>query len=279
MESHSWRDTNLQWTQFQQCPYDSFRRVPVPKVRYPAHYLRILQYLFECRKDTFRTSPDERIGPDLDRDGALGVLAQGDAGDAEDAGLLLDTAGVAEDEARVGHEAHEVEVAYGLNEPDARRGGEAGAEVERVDALARARVDGEDDGHAPLDRLQRGEDALERAGVVHAGGPVEGEDGVVGSVQAEAAVDVGLGCEFPEAQEGVDHDVADVEDVLLRDALVAEVLQPGGLADEEVIGDVVGEESVDLFGHRSIKAAQPGLDVRYLHPQLRLPPERMPASS
>ena len=57
------------------------------------------------------SSPSRVFVPGADRHRALGVVAQREAGDAEEGRLLLDPAGVGEHGARVGLEREEVEVA------------------------------------------------------------------------------------------------------------------------------------------------------------------------
>jgi hypothetical protein len=61
--------------------------------------------------------------------------------------------------------------------------------------------------------------------------------------------------------ERVDHRVPDVVDVGLRAALGQEVLPRFRRVDEEQLGEVVGDDPVDLFGQRAVERAQPGLDV------------------
>ena len=93
--------------------------------------------------------PSRVLVPARDRHRALGVVAQGEAGDAEVGGLLLDAAGVGEHRAGVGEQREEVEVAERLAEQQPRVVG-----LDRLHHLARARVDGEDDGHLARERGQ-----------------------------------------------------------------------------------------------------------------------------
>ena len=64
-----------------------------------------------------------------------------------------------------------------------------------------------------------------------------------------------------EPEERVDHHVADVMDALARDPFPQQVLDGGRLRGEAVVGQRVGHDAVDLFGHAAVEAAQPGLDV------------------
>jgi len=61
--------------------------------------------------------------------------------------------------------------------------------------------------------------------------------------------------------DGVDHCVAGDDDFRVVDPLSKEIL-PGGLGGgEEVVGDVVGDDPVDLLGHRPVETPQAGLDM------------------
>ena len=62
-------------------------------------------------------------------------------------------------------------------------------------------------------------------------------------------------------EEVVDHHVADEVDAVGGVALAQQGLVAGGLGDEEQVGDGVGGQPVDLFGHAAVAAAQAGLDV------------------
>ena len=101
---------------------------------------------------------EQDVGPELDRDRPLGVVAQREARDAEVRRLLLDAARVGEHAGRAGDQAQELEVAERLEQRAARRGG---AEAERLDRGARARMHGEDDG-------QRRRDARRSAAIASA---------------------------------------------------------------------------------------------------------------
>ncbi len=70
--------------------------------------------------DRRRVEAEQRVGAGADRHRALGVVAQGEAGDAEVGRLLLDPAGVGEDGAGVGQQREEVEVAERLDQVQAR---------------------------------------------------------------------------------------------------------------------------------------------------------------
>jgi hypothetical protein len=70
-------------------------------------------------------------------------------------------------------------------------------------------------------------------------------------------------------QKRVDHHVAHQVDPLLRDTFAPEVLHAALLRAEQQVADGVGEDAVDLLGHRPIEAAQARLDVDERDPELR----------
>ena len=70
-------------------------------------------------EDLLRVVADQDIRSLGQRDGSLRRIPDGDAGDVEDRRLLLDTAGVGENEFRVGHEVEKIEVTQRFEAVDA----------------------------------------------------------------------------------------------------------------------------------------------------------------
>ena len=105
---------------------------------------------------------EQDVGAVGDRHRALGVAAQREARDAQHRGLLLHAAGVRHDRRGADLEAEEVEVARRVQAAHAR-GLEAGHEPVGPQALHRARMDGEDDGHGRGQRRERRDDAPQLA--------------------------------------------------------------------------------------------------------------------
>ena len=70
-----------------------------------------------------------------------------------------------------------------------------------------------------------------------------------------------------EGDQGVDHRVADEVHALVGDPLGAQVLDRLVAVQEEQLGELVGDDPVQLLRHRAVEAAQAGLDVgdRYVH--------------
>ena len=63
-------------------------------------------------------------------------------------------------------------------------------------------------------------------------------------------------------EEAVDHRVADQLHAVAADSLVGQVLDRVLRGAEQQAGDAVGDDAVDLLGHRPVVAAQSRLDVR-----------------
>src|SRR6202163_1201284 len=80
---------------------DAFRSVSIPQLRNPSPLAAAGEDLVSALHDERPISADQYVGPLLDRDRALGVLAHGQARHAERGGLLLDSAGIGNDQRRV----------------------------------------------------------------------------------------------------------------------------------------------------------------------------------
>lgn len=191
-----------------------------------------------------------------DGHGPLGVGTQREAGDAEDRRLLLDTAGVGDDRGGTADEAHELDVAERVDDAHARVVEEAGL----LEAGATARVQRDDDLRLVGDGVHRGDEGLDVLRVVDIARAVQRGDDVV-ALDADllthgVGVEAGLVLE-----QGVDHRVADEVDLVGVGALVAQVADRVGARREEQVRELVGDEAVDLLGHRHVEGAQAGLDV------------------
>src|SRR5262249_34020279 len=121
----------------------------------------------------------------LDSYRPLRVVTQGEARDAEDGGLLLDTPGVGEDQTGMGQQLHEIEVAERFGQSQVRR------RLPRValQRFASTRVDWEDDRQLTLEALDGLEQTTEDLGVVHVGRAVQREDTVGAPAQTDPLQD------------------------------------------------------------------------------------------
>ena len=74
---------------------------------------------------------------------------------------------------------------------------------------------------------------------------------------------------LPHRDQRVDHRVADVVDPGRRAAFGEQVVARLGRVDEQELGELVGDDAVDLLGHRPVERAQARLDVSDRDEQLR----------
>ncbi len=218
-----------------------------------------IQHTLNAPENLCRIRPGQDISPHLDRLRPLGVLPEGDAGHTEDAGLLLDAAGVGQDEAGVGLKLEK------FKEPDRVHGGyPIERDPELLDHLFGPGVHREDDRERvlPVDRRKPRDDTPELFGVVDVLLPVGSDEEVLAGREAESVENVcSLLRDLLVLEDGVNDGVPGHADLALLDPLVLEV-PPGGLrGSEEVVGDVVRDYPVDLLGHRPVEAPKAGLDV------------------
>src|SRR5215207_2292406 len=108
---------------FEESVEDAPGRVPVPQRRDARRLLLSIprQNLLGLRDDARGVCADDAVRAQLDRHGALRVLPERQARDAERRRLLLYAARVRQHEARAAVEPQEVEVAQRLDEAHARR--------------------------------------------------------------------------------------------------------------------------------------------------------------
>jgi hypothetical protein len=152
--------------------------------------------------------------------------------------------------------SRELEVPEGLGEDEPAARGDL--DRPRLDAPARARVDREDDRGLLGDAQQGREERGERGGVVDVRRAVQSRQHV-GLGQAGQLRRLGDG---QQAHQGVDHHVADAADAGGVHAFLEEIGVPVGGGREEELAQAVGDDPVDLLGHRAVEGAQAGLDVR-----------------
>ncbi len=115
---------------------------------------------------------------------------------------------------------------------------------------------------------QQHEALAQGARVIHVRGPVQRHDAVSRARIDEARIDpfVGEGRgrrdrALPMLQERIDHHIAGELDALRGYAFARQVGFRCALGRVQAVRDLVGEHPVDLFGHATIEAAQPGFDV------------------
>ena len=69
-------------------------------------------------------------------------------------------------------------------------------------------------------------------------------------------------------EQGIDHHIADHEDAAPGPAFFQKVLDGVLFGNEQIVGESVGEDAVDLLGHAAVVGAQPGLHVPHPDPEL-----------
>ena len=106
-------------------------------------------------------------------------------------------------------------------------------------------------------------------GVVDVRRPVERDEHVLVLVDAVLRPQRALAGRTLEAAQRVDHRVADVADARGVDALAREVLLRLRAVREQQVGEAVGEDAVDLLGHRPVARPQACLEMGDRDVQLR----------
>ncbi len=107
-----------------------------------------------------------------------------------------------------------------------------------------------------FDRVERGGEGV--AGI-HVGRPVQGEHAIAARREPEAIDHVGGSVQG--VVQRVDHHVADEDDALRGNSLGVQVGLGIVRRDQQQIGELVGEDAVDLLGHGPVAGAQAGFDV------------------
>ena len=179
----------------------------------------------------------------------------------------MDPAGVGDDCARADLQAEEVEIA------DRLHGADAGAlEAEQQpfgpQTFRGARVDREENGSVGGQSGERCHDASQLVALVDVGWAMQGHEHVLAAADRKRLPRPAVLGARLEAAQGIDHGVADEVDPAFIDAFGDEVRRGFGAVDEEEVGEPIGEDPVDLLGHRPVPGAQAGLDVRNRDPEL-----------
>src|SRR3990172_502946 len=132
---------------------DPLRGTAVPEGRTAVRPGGVGQSAKGLFEDAAGVAADDAVGPMGDGDRTLRRVSEGEAGDPEDRRLLLDAAGVRQNQLGATHESDEVEIAEGVEGGDALAvNGAVEGGVRRADValpeelLPDARVQGEHDG-------------------------------------------------------------------------------------------------------------------------------------
>ena len=216
-----------------------------------------------CGCDFCRVGSDEEVCAFGNGDGALGVFAESETGDAEGGGFFLDAAGIGEDQRGFAEQAEKIEIAHGRDQLELGMSFDAGLRK----ALLGARMNGKDYRNLSGDGVNRAEQFGEFFRGINVRRTMESEDAEaepVGTVlQRQIFADRRFLCDRKKMAERIDHDIANEIDGLAGAAFFEEVLDSVFFGDEKIVGQGVGEDAVDFFGHGTVKTAEAGFDVGY----------------
>src|SRR5258708_490790 len=133
--------------------------------------------------------------------------------------------------------------------------------------LLGAGMHGKDYGHFGGNSVDGSQKLGEFLGGVDVGRAMEGEDTETlparSILQPEFIPNSGLLGDGQKVPQGIDHHVADHIDAFPRPAFFEEMRDGIFFSNKEIVGEGVGQDAVDLFGHGAVKAAESGFDVGY----------------
>lgn len=134
------------------------------------------------------------------------------------------------------------------------------------EALLGARMNGENDRNFGSDGIHRAEKFAEFFRGIHIRRAMQREDAealpISAFFQAEIIADRGFLRDGKKMAKRIDHDIADEMDGFARTAFFEEVLDSVFFGDEKIVGEGIGEDAIDFFGHRPIETAKAGFHVR-----------------
>ena len=144
----------------------------------------------------------------------------------------------------------------------------AGVQSEIGDAFSGARVRGKYDGKILADLKQGLENALQNRGVVDIGRTMQGDQRIaLGLRMTKAVVALALGG-GQELHQGIDHHVADAENLFGGDTLVPKIRVRVLGRRKQQVGELIGQQPVDFLRHGAVEGAQSGFDVADAHSKL-----------
>ena len=196
-----------------------------------------------------------------DGDGAFGVFAKSEAGDAQGSGFLLNAAGVGQDQCGFAEQAQKIEIADGRNQAQLWMSFDPCVSK----TLLRARVNGENYGNLGSDGIYGPKKFGKFFGGIYVRWTVECEHTEtlpIGTVlQAKVFTDGRFLSDRKKVAERIDHNVADEIDGLAGAAFFEEMADGVLFGDEEIVGEGIREDAIDFFGHGAIETAQTSFDV------------------
>ena len=203
-------------------------------------------------QDPLGNQAEHGVRSELNRDRALGAIAEREARYAQRGGLLLDAAGVGEHGCGPRHQAEEVEVAERRQEAYSVRSGRVGPLQRR----ARPRMHRKH--HRQLaPHLGEPSDCVVEKRTVDERRSVEGHEKVAPFFEIVACRRLAYLGAMAHCIERVDHRVSDCVDGVLRDPFAQQVRSGLRRVDQVNRCQGVREDAVQLLRHRAVEAAQP----------------------
>lgn len=237
---------------------DSLGGRAVPEGGFPMMRGRLPKGYGRGLNEVIAAAGDKLIRAVSDGNRSLGVGPGGQTGDSQVSGFFLDAAGVGEDEGGGVHQGEEIEIAQGFHE--SQRVGK-GIQAQVRDPGTGARMNGEDDRSCAGEFHQGGANLGQNFGVVDVGRAMEGGEDVVLRVEPEAGKCVLLARFGQGLDQAVDHDVPHEMDLFPANPFAEQIGVTIGGGRKKQIGQLIGEEAIDLLGHGPIKRSEAGLDM------------------
>ena len=207
-------------------------------------------------------SSDNYVGPLLDRDRALGVLAHRQARHSERSGLLLDSAGIGNDQRRVLNEAKRFQITLRWEHERASCVHRL-PQPEAVDAGTRPRVQRPDQRQLAADLPENRQRFGEAVMLVDVGRAMQRDEAKTAFGCKECRIQsvvrehrTGRDGMVKTRHQRVDHDIAHEMNPFHGDAFSAQILGRGTLGRVQRVADLVGEQAIDFLRHQAIEAAQ-----------------------
>jgi hypothetical protein len=186
-------------------------------------------------------------------------------------GFFLQAAGIGKHQFRAGEQAEHFQITLRRQQDDARTGQEL-AKAEAIDVGARAGMQGKDQRQLLGNLAQHAQQGRQLLGPVDIRRAVQRHHAITPRIVENRRIDTGhlqrlrrgMG-ELAIRQQGIDHHVADKTHAFLGDPFARQVGLGAALGGIQAVGDLVGEDAVDLLRHRPVVAAQAGFDMHHRH--------------
>ena len=195
------------------------------------------------------------------RDRALRVGSYGEAGDAAVGGLFLDATTIGDHERAGGDQFLEREIVHRLAHMQPSHGHEPVMQTEAFQVAQGARMHREDHGMVLGHLFDQVYQISEAILVVHRGWTMDRHKHLTTGSKLQPLQHIRRLNAVFEGHQRIDHGVAGEVDALRCDTFGEQVFRTAGLRHQKSLGDAVGKDPVDLFGHTAVTAAQATFQV------------------